>query len=282
MLALLIAITSVQFGAALAKQLFPLLGPEGTTALRQGFAALILFAVFRVWRSEFARLNWPVLALFGLALGAMNFTFYQAIARIPLGIAVALEFLGPLAVAIFTSRRLVDFLWIACVALGLHWLLPLGVGMTALDPIGVALALVAGLFWGVYIIVGQKAGAAMHGGTAVALGMSVSCLFTVPVGIAHSGLRLLSAAAIPTGIGVAILSCAVPYSFEMVALKRLPTRTFSLMMSLEPAIAAAAGFVFLGERLTATQVVAIVLIILASAGSSLCSKNLAPVAEPGT
>jgi len=280
--ALLLAIGSVQFGATLARRLFPLVGAAGATALRQGLAALLLLLFFRVWRSDFARLNWRVLLLFGVALGCMNLAFYQAIARIPLGIAVALEFLGPLAVAIFSSRRLVDFLWIACVALGLYWLLPLTTDAARLDPIGVALALVAGAFWGLYIIIGQKAGAAMHGGTAVALGMAVASLLTVPVGIAHAGANLLSAAVIPLALGVAILSSAVPFSLEMIALTRLPRRTFSLMMSLEPAVAAIAGFVFLGERLAALQVAAVGLVIVASAGSSLTSGAQAPVTEPGT
>jgi inner membrane transporter RhtA len=271
-LALLLAIVSVQTGATLAKQLFPLLGPQGTTALRQGFSALILCSLFRVWRSDFARLNWRVLVLFGVSLGVMNVTFYLAIARIPLGIAVALEFLGPLTVAILTSRRWIDFVWIACVGVGLAWLLPLGSSVAGLDPAGIALALVAGTFWGVYIVVGQKAGAAMHGGTVVALGMLVSALFTVPIGIAHSGALLLSPQVIPLALGVAVLSSAIPYSVEMFALTRLPARTFSLMMSLEPAVAAASGFVFLGERLRSSQILAVGLIIIASAGSSLTSR----------
>jgi inner membrane transporter RhtA len=278
--ALLIAITSVQTGATLAKQLFPLLGAEGTTALRQGFTAIILFFVFRVWTTDFKRLNWKILSFYGASLGVMNLTFYMAIERIPLGIAVALEFIGPLAVALWSSRRLIDFVWIACVVLGLYWLLPLSAGSGHLDPLGVVYALIAAFFWGVYIIIGQKAGSAMHGGIAVALGMAISCLITLPIGFAHSGMELLAPAVIPLGIGVAILSCAIPYSLEMVALTRLPAKTFSLMMSLEPAVGALSGFIFLSEHLTLTQILAVGLIVVAAGGSSLTAKSHAVVEEP--
>jgi inner membrane transporter RhtA len=280
--ALLVAITSVQVGATLGKQLFPVLGPEGTTALRQGFTAIILFFVFRVWTADFKRLNWKVLGMYGATLGIMNLTFYMAIARIPLGIAVALEFIGPLAVALWSSRRPIDFVWIACVVLGLYWLLPLNEASGHLDTMGVVYALIAAFFWGVYILIGQKAGASMHGGTAVALGMAISCLITIPIGFAHSGMGLLSPAILPLAIGMAVLSCAIPYSLEMVALTRLPAKTFSLMMSLEPAVGAISGFIFLSEHLNLTQILAVGLIVVAAGGSSLTAKSHAPVEEPTT
>jgi inner membrane transporter RhtA len=278
--ALLVSIFSVQIGASLSKHLFPVVGAEGATALRQGLAAIMLFFVYRIWRTDFSRVNWKVLTMYGATLGIMNLTFYMSIARIPLGIAVALEFIGPLAVALWSSRKPIDFVWIGCVVLGLYWLLPLNEASGHLDPLGVIFALIAGVFWGIYILIGQKAGSAMHGGTAVALGMAVSSLITVPVGFAHAGFTLLSPAIIPFGIGVALLSAAIPFSLEMMALSRLPAKTFSLMMSLEPAVGALSGFIFLSEHLNLTQILAVGLIVVAAGGSSLTAKSHAPVEEP--
>ncbi len=272
-IAILIAIVSVQLGATLSKHLFPLIGSEGTTALRQLFATLSLLIVFQPWRGGPERRHWPVLALYGAILGVMNLVFYASIARIPLGIAVALEFSGPLAVAIFGSRKWSDFIWVACAVAGLLILLPWGEGSGALDPLGVVFALIAGVLWGLYIIVGQKVGDRVHGGKAVALGMAFSTVFTLPIGMVFAGAAMWSPSILVYGIGIGILASAIPYSLEMIALKAIPAKTFGLMMSLEPAVAALLGLVILHELLTPLQWLAVALVIVASAGSSLTAKR---------
>ena len=217
--------------------------------------------------------------MYGLSLGGMNLLFYLALAHIPLGIAVAFEFCGPLAVALFASRRAVDFLWVACAVGGLLLLLPLGVTATALDLWGVAFALAAGACWALYIIFGRRVGASVHGGTATALGMCVAALVVLPFGVVHSGLALLSWDVLPTGFGVAILSSAFPYSLEMIALKKLSAHTFGVLMSMEPAVAAISGLLFLSEKLSSVQWVALGLIILASAGSAASVRTPEPQPE---
>ncbi|CAM3121105.1 EamA family transporter [Asticcacaulis taihuensis] len=275
--AILIAIVSVQLGATLSKHVFPLVGSEGTTALRQFFATVSLLIVFQPWRGGPERKHWPVLALYGAILGVMNLVFYASIARIPLGIAVALEFSGPLTVAILGSRKWSDFIWVACAVAGLLILLPWqglgGEGSTALDLLGVVYALIAGVLWGLYIIVGQKVGDRVHGGKAVALGMAFSTIFTVPIGVAFAGASLLSPTILFYGVGIGILASAIPYALEMIALKAMPAKTFGLMMSLEPAVAALLGLVILHELLTPLQWLAVALVIIASAGSSLTAKR---------
>lgn len=264
---LLISMVSYQCGASLAKHLFPQVGAEGATAYRLGLSALILLLWRRPRRSGAAR-DRRALWAYGLSMGAMNLVFYLSLRTIPLGIAVALEFTGPLALAVFSSRRLLDLLWIALVVAGLALLLPLqGPGQT-LDPVGVIYALAAGVGWALYIIWGQKAGAA-YGADAVTLGTCIGALLAIPFGVAHAGSALLSPALLPYAFGVALLSSALPYSLEMVALTRLPARTFSTLLSLEPAIAAVTGVVFLQERLTALQWLAIAAIITAAAGTAL-------------
>jgi inner membrane transporter RhtA len=271
-IAVLIAIVSVQLGATLSKHVFPLVGSEGTTALRQFFATVSLLIVFQPWRGGPERKHWPVLALYGAILGIMNLVFYASIARIPLGIAVALEFSGPLAVAIFASRKWSDFIWVFCAVAGLLILLPWG-GAGSLDPLGVIYALIAGVLWALYIIVGQKVGARVHGGKAVALGMAFSTIFTVPIGVISAGAALWSPTILLYGVGIGILSSAIPYSLEMMALKAMPAKTFGLMMSLEPAVASLLGLIILHELLTPLQWLAVALVIVASAGSSLMAKR---------
>jgi inner membrane transporter RhtA len=280
---LLISMVSYQCGASLAKHLFPQVGAQGATAYRLGLSALILLLWRRPWRrsstgQDTARRDWRALWGYGLSMGAMNLVFYMSLRTIPLGIAVALEFTGPLALALFGSRRLLDFVWIALVVAGLALLLPLRGQMHALDPVGVMYALAAGVGWALYIVLGKKAGAA-HGADAVTLGTSVGALLAIPFGIAHAGSALLSPALLPYALGVAVLSSALPYSLEMVALTRLPARTFSTLLSLEPAIAALAGVALLGERLSLLQWLAIVTIIVAAAGTAL-SVRRPMLAEP--
>lgn len=276
-LAVLGSILSVQAGASFSKHLFPLIGAEGTTALRQLYSTLLLLLVFQPWRGGPARKDWGIVLLYGGLLGVMNLTFYMAIERLPLGIGVALEFLGPLTVAILSSRRFSDFIWVGCAVAGLALLLPWKGGAGHLDLIGVIWALVAALCWGLYIIVGQKVSDRVHGGKAVALGMAFSLLLTLPVGMAHAGAGLWTPAVLPWGIAVAVLSSAIPYSLEMMALKHIPAKTFSLMMSLEPAAGAVLGFAIIGERLSLAQCAAIGLVVVASAGSSLSARK--PVDE---
>ena len=269
-ISVILAMLTIQSGASIAKQLFPQVGPEGTTALRLGFSALVLWLVFRPWRSlPSGRRDWQAILIYGLCLGGMNLLFYLAIARIPLGIGVALEFTGPLAVALFASRRKRDLLWVGCAIAGILLLLPDMRGVDALDPIGVVLALAAGACWAGYILFGKKTNSQSSGGITVALGMTVAAAFLVPIGAVSQGMALLSWEVLPLGFLVGVLSSAIPYSLEMVALRHMTSQNFSVFMSLEPAIAALAGFLILAELLTLWQWLAIGLVIVASLGSSL-------------
>ena len=276
---LIAAMFCFQLGAVVAKGLFPILGAAGTTALRMGLASLILLAVWRPWRMRFRPRELRVIVYYGLALGCMNFFFYLSLSTIPLGIAVALEFAGPLALAMAASRRAIDFLWILMAALGLLALLPLGFGSRTLDSMGVAYGLAAGVFWALYIHYGRKAGAA-HGGQTTALGMLVGAIVIVPIGAVQAGAQLLSPAILPAALGVAVLSSALPYSLEMLAMPRLPTRTVGVLMSLDPALGALSGLCFLGERLSWMQWAAIASIMAASAGSAATSRTDMPQLLP--
>ncbi|WP_244536760.1 EamA family transporter [Methylobacterium brachiatum] len=262
---------SLQYGATIAKNLFPVVGAAGTSALRVGFSALILIAVWRPWRRSLARREAGWIALYGITLGLMNLLFYLAIARLPLGPAVAIEFAGPLAIALIASRRTTDFLWIGVAVAGLGLLLPIA-PTSPLDPLGVALALGAALAWALYILFGQRAGR-IDGGQAVSLGMLVAALVAAPFGLAEAGAALLAPGVLMAGLLVALLSSALPYSLEMIALRRLDRKNFGVLMSLEPAVAACAGFALLGERLGAVQWLAIGLVIAASAGITATSRR---------
>jgi inner membrane transporter RhtA len=208
--------------------------------------------------------------IYGIALGGMNFLFYMAIRTIPLGIGVALEFTGPLAVALFHSRKVTDFIWIVLAVSGLALLIPMGQA-DSLDLTGALYALGAGVCWAAYILFGQKAGAD-HGVQTAALGVVIAAIFIAPIGVAHAGAALLNPSLIPVAIGVAILSTALPYTLEMVALTRMPVRTFGTLMSMEPAVGALSGLLFLHESLTLTQWLAIGAIIVASAGATLTTR----------
>ena len=267
---LIAAMFCFQLGAVIAKGLFPAVGAAGATALRMALASLMLLAVWRPWRMRPSLRETRVIVIYGLALGCMNFCFYLSLNSIPLGIAVALEFAGPLALAMAASRRAIDFVWIVIAALGLVALLPLGLESKPLDSLGVAYALAAGAFWALYIFYGRKAGAA-HGGQTAALGMVVGAIVIVPIGVAEAGARLFSPAILPAALGVALLSSALPYSLEMMAMSRLPTRTVGVLMSLDPALGALSGLCFLGERLSWIQCAAIASIMAASAGSAATS-----------
>jgi inner membrane transporter RhtA len=265
---ILIAMLSIQSGASLAKSLFPLVGAPGVTALRIALGTAILVVIFKPWRLRFKKEQRLPLLFYGLSLGAMNYMFYLSIQTIPLGIAVALEFTGPLAVALFSSRRPVDFIWVILAVLGLWFLLPLGQSVSEIDLTGAALALGAGACWAIYIVTGQRAGEE-HGPATVAIGSLIAAIIFVPMGMAQATESIWQWSVMPIGLAVAILSTALPYSLEMIALTRLPTRIFGTLMSMEPALAALSGMVFLGETLTFTQTLALCSIIAASMGSTL-------------
>lgn len=269
---LVVAMASIQAGAALAKGLFAAIGPMGTVALRVGFAAMMLVAVLRPWRVRRSPAAWRSVILYGVALAGMNAFFYASLATVPLGIAVALEFTGPLAVAILASRRAIDFAWVALAVAGLVALLPLGDAATGVDPLGAAYALAGGVCWALYIVFGQKAGAE-HGLETSAIGMTVAALVVLPVGIADAGAALLSTGILPVALAVAVLSSAVPYTLEMYALARLEAQTFGTLMSIEPAFGALAGLALLGEQLTGRQWLGIGAIIATSIGTTLSAAH---------
>lgn len=264
---LMLSMASIQVGASLAKQLFPLAGATGVAALRILFAALILAVALKPWRVRIRPADRAPLLIYGLALGGMNLSFYKALDTIPLGIAVAVEFVGPLGVAVFASRRAADLLWAGLALAGLALLAPREAGAQALDPAGVGYALGAGLGWAVYILAGRRAGKAL-GPQAAALGMIVAAALALPIGIAQSGRALLDPAVLPVVAVVALLSSALPYTLEMIALRRLPAATFGILMSLEPAFGAVAGYWWLGERLSVLHGLAVGAIMLASAGTT--------------
>lgn len=272
---LLIAMASIQSGASLAKSMFPVVGAQGTTTLRLIFASVIMLILLRPWRARLTASTLRTVIIYGMALGGMNFLFYMSLRTVPLGIAVALEFTGPLAVALYASRRAVDFLWIGLAVVGLLLLIPIGQTDGGIDLVGAGYALGAGVCWALYILYGQKAGAE-NGIQTAALGVIVAALFVAPIGIAHAGSALLTPALLPIALGVAILSTALPYSLEMVALTRMPARTFGTLMSIEPAFGALSGLLFLGEVLSVAQWLAIGAIITASVGATLSMRKETP------
>lgn len=257
-------ILSVQFGSALAKHLFGEVGGFGTVALRLFFAAAVLLLVWRpAVRSN--RHMWTVVLAYGVVLGLMNLCFYLALERIPMGVAVTVEFLGPLAVALFGSRRRLDVVWVLLAAGGVVLLTG---GGGELDLPGLGFAVGAGVCWGLYILAGAALGRHTTEGDGLALGMAVAALVTVPFGVAQSGAALLQPWVLAAGLGVALLSSVVPYTLDLEALRRIPPRVFGILMSLEPAVAALIGLVILGEALTWTQWVAVLCVVAASAGAT--------------
>ena len=264
---LLIAMGSIQIGASFAKALFQSVGAVGAVALRTALATLMLVAVLRPWRTRVGEGSWTALGAYGVSLGVMNLLYYLALRTLPLGITVSIEFAGPLTVAVLWSRRAIDFLWIGLAAAGLLLLLPIGPGHGNVDPTGALFALGAGTCWALYIVFGQKAGAD-YGPQAVALGSVIASIIVVPIGVAEAGARLLSAAVLPYGLAIALLSTALPYTLEMIALTRLPARTFGILMSIEPVFGAVVGWAMLHEQLSLAQWTAIAMIILASVGTT--------------
>ncbi len=268
-------IASTQVGAAIAKTLFDDLGPSGTVLLRSVFAALALLLLWRPALGGHSRRDLLLAVAFGLALAAMNFSFYEAMDRIPLGVAVTIEFVGPLAVAIGGSRRALDAVWVVLAAAGI---LLLARGGGHVNAAGIGFALLAGACWASYILLSARTGRAFPGGSGLALAMAVAAVVLLPVGIAGAGSTLLHPGLLAAGAGVALLSSAIPYSLELAALRLLPTRVFGILLSIEPAMAALAGFVILGEGLRPRDGIAIALVAAASAGASI-SGDPAPAPE---
>ena len=260
------AVASVQFGSALAATLFSRIGPAGAVTLRLTSAAVILACVWPPITRGRTRAELQLAVLFGLVLAGMNLSFYEALHRIPLGIAVAIEFVGPLSVALIGSRRAIDVLWAALAALGIVALTRGDVH--GIDGVGIALALLAGALWGTYIIVNVRVGRAFAGSTGLALAMCAGALALLPVGIASAGARLFEPGSLLPGVAVGALSSVIPYSFELEALRRIRTSVFGVLMSLEPAVAALAGFIVLGQGMTSRMVGGIALVSIASVGAS--------------
>ncbi|WP_022981867.1 EamA family transporter [Ideonella sp. B508-1] len=281
LLAILGSVTFLGLGTSWAKHtLFPLVGAPGTTAVRVGFSALLLLLIWRPWRWRLARGEWKALLAYGVTLGLMNLTFYQSLRTIPFGVAVAIEFAGPLTVALLASRHALDFVWLLLAIAGLGLLLPLGHGVSTLDPVGVGWAAVAAVCWALYILFGKRVGH-LHAGQSVAIGLTVAALTVVPVGVAQAGAALLSPVVLGVGLCVAAISSAVPISLEMVALKRLPPQAFGIMISMEPAVAALLALGLLGEQLSGGQWLAIGLIMSASMGSAWSARRQPATVEAG-
>ena len=260
----LLGIVSVQLGSALAKQLFSEVGAFGMVTLRLCFAAAVLVLLWRP-SLRMGRRAWAVVLAYGVILGSMNLCFYLALARIPLGIAVTIEFLGPLAVALAGSRRWVDAFWALLAGIGVVLLME---GRGDLDLVGFLFAAAAGTFWGLYILVTAVMGRHTEGGNGLALGMAAAALVAVPFGVAESGATLVQPWVLAAGFGVALLSSVIPYSVELEALRKMPPRVFGILMSLEPAMAAVIGLVVLGEALHALQWIAVFCVVAASAGAT--------------
>ncbi len=257
-------VLSVQFGGALAATLVPEVGAGGSVLLRVGFAAVLLYAVARPRLRGHTRRAWATVVAFGVALGLMNWSFYGSLAHLPLGVAVTVEFLGPLVLTTVLSRRLLDFAAVAAAAAGVLLISEaFTVPVADLSLVGLGLALTAGVFWAAYILLSGRTGAAFPGLDGLSLALVVATVVVLPVGLTSDGLWTTEHLA--KGLGLAVLSSLLPYSLELLALRRLSAAAFGILLSLEPAVAALAGLLVLGQRLDAIQLVGLVLVVLASA-----------------
>ncbi len=269
------AIGSVQFGSAVASTLFARIGPGGAVLLRLVSASLVLLIISRPRVGTRTARELMLAASFGIVLAAMNLSFYEAIRRIPLGIGVTIEFIGPLMVAVAGTRKRVDLLWVALAALGI---LALMRGSAhGVDPLGAGLALIAGCMWGAYILVNARVGRAFADGAGLTVAMCVASIAALPAGVIEGGAQLVTPRSLAVGAAVGMLSSAIPYSLEMEALRRIATSVFGVLMSLEPAVAALAGFLILGQNLSARELVGIALVVVASVGASRRARE-APIA----
>lgn len=271
-LALVASLVSQNFGNAFAKSLFLLVGPGGVAALRVGFSALLLLLFFRPWRYRLQKADCVNLLFFGASLGIMNLTIYMAFSRIPIGVAVAIEITGPLLLAIFASRKALDFLWVGLAVSGLLLLLPIEADVEALDPVGVLFAMAASVGWALYIVFGKRV-SSLQNAQAVGWGMLIAALVAVPFGAVQTGAALLEPSILAAGLLAAILCSTVPYSLEIIALRNLPRKVFSLLVSMAPAMGAIAAWIMLDETLSLFQWIAIFLIIAASAGCAMTASR---------
>jgi inner membrane transporter RhtA len=273
------AVASVQSGAAIATRLFPDVGPGGTVLLRLVLSAVVLLGVFRPTLRGRPRTDlWWGIA-YGISLAAMNATFYESLSRIPLGVAVTIEFVGPLTVAVLGSRRPLDLLWVVLAGSGVVLLTTGGDGR--IDALGVVWALTAGAFWAAYILLAQRVGRVFPGASGLTFALAVAAVAVVPFGLATAGTRLWDAGVIGRGAAVAVLSSAVPYSLELFALRRMRASVFGVLMSLEPAMAALSGLLLLGQHLRAREWVAVVLVMVASVGATRGAARDEQPIEPG-
>lgn len=269
--AALLSMVSVQCGASIAKQLFSTLGASGTSSLRIGLSALLLYIFNRPKLSLLTKKQWFYCMLYGLCLGVMNLVFYLGIQRIPLGLGTALEFTGPLAIALVYSRKTIDFLWITLACLGILLIVPWQ--NNGIDALGVLFSLMAGVCWACYILLGKKLTKTVKTGDAVTIGMCFATLFILPIGIISGEFSVLSWKLALIGLGVGLFSSAIPYSLDLIALKKLSSKTFSILLSLHPAFGALAGLIFLNEILSTTQWMSILCVVLASVGVTTFSSK---------
>lgn len=269
--AVLLSIISVQCGATIAKTLFPVMGAAGTASLRIGISAIILCIAFRPNLKQLNATQWKWVSLYGLALGAMNMIFYLAIEKIPVGLGVTLEFVGPLLLAVLGSKRAADFLWVLLAAIGIALIAPLT--QDGINLYGVLLALLAGGFWAAYIVLGGKISKLMKGGEAVSIGMLFATLLILPFGIYSGNLNNINPKFFAFGTALALLSSAIPFTLEMNALRQLSSKTFSILMSLEPAVASICALIFLQEYLSLKECLAVACVVIASAGATLTAKR---------
>lgn len=269
--AVLLSIISVQAGAAIAKGIFPVLGAAATSSLRIVLSAVILIVFNRPDLKNLTSKQWKTVALYGITLGLMNLIFYLAIERIPLGLGVTLEFIGPLVLALTGSKRALDFLWVVLAAAGIALIAPWS--SKNIDLIGVLLALLAGAFWAAYIVIGGRISKIMDTGKAVTIGMMIASVVIIPFALTGGILESMKPVFLLSGFALALLSSAIPFTLEMSALGKMPAKTFSILLSLEPAAGALSGLIFLGEYLSVYEWMAVILVIIASAGAALTRKK---------
>jgi inner membrane transporter RhtA len=273
-LILVVAMFSIQAGAGFAKTLFPIVGPFGATNLRLFFASVILIILWRPWRKIPQKQEFLPLALYGGSLGLMNLCFYLALEKIPLGLAVTLEFCGPLCLSLILSKKLSDILWASLATLGVILIYPENSQINSTNTVGIFFALAAGFFWALYIYFGQKTPKDMSHTLVTCWGMIFAFLISFPFGVGHFNIQSLNFEIIPFAIGVAILSSALPYSLEMIALRKIPAKTFGILVSLEPAFATLFGWIILNEMMSGVQMMAMMMIMMASMGSALGFKKI--------
>lgn len=265
------AMISVQSGSSIAKYLFPLIGPASAVVLRVGIAGLLLALVFRPNLFKFSVREWAYIFFYGFSIGAMNISFYYGIQRVPLGIGVTIEFIGPLGLALITSRQKTDLLWTFLAALGILMIVPWHTG--TVDLIGIAFVATAGLMWALYIVATGKITGKLKNSDSVTCGMCVAALLVLPFGLCSGDLFHLNAKVLWLGLGVAVFSSALPFSLDLLAMKKLPAKTFSVLQSLQPAFGALSGLIFLREYLSVTQWLAVFCVIAASAGATICAQE---------